>query len=196
MVRTLLGIFLIVFGINTIRGDAETPGNVSVGTVILIFGIALFIWGFILPFIEQKKIEKQKRNAYLAWLKGNNSKTMYEVDRMTGVQFENFCAALLKKHGYGVSFTKKTGDQGVDLIAMKKGKKYAIQCKRYSNNLGNGPVQEVYAGARIYGCDIPVVMTNSFFTTGAIKAAESTGVLLWDRATLIEMHDSVVGQDE
>ena len=83
--------------------------------------------------------------------------------------------------------TPGSGDQGVDVIAMKDGKKYAIQRKRYSQKLGNKSVQEVHAGKTIYRCSIAVVITNNYFTDGGKEAARALGVELWDRDTLCKM---------
>lgn len=110
------------------------------------------------------------------------------IDRMEGHDFEQFTANLLRKLGYErVQVTPGSGDQGVDVIAVKDGKKYAIQCKRYNQKLGNKPVQEVHAGKTIYGCNVAVVMTNNYFTDGGKEAARALGVELWDRDTLRRM---------
>ena len=104
------------------------------------------------------------------------------IDLMEGLDFEYWCADLLTKLGYTqVEVTRGSGDQGVDVLAQKDGIKYAIQCKCYSSNLGNTPVQEINTGKVIYHCHVGVVMTNRYFTEGAKEAAEATGVLLWDR---------------
>lgn len=116
--------------------------------------------------------------------------TMARVDKMEGHEFERFTADLLRKLGYErVEVTPGSGDQGVDVIAVKDGKRHAIQCKRYSQKLGNKPVQEVFAGKTIYGCSVAVVLTNNYFTDGAKEAAKATGVELWDRDTLRRMLD-------
>lgn len=113
---------------------------------------------------------------------------MSTIDRMEGHDFEQFTANLLRKLGYErVQVTPGSGDQGVDVIATKDGKKYAIQCKRYSQKLGNKPVQEVHAGKTIYGCSVAVVLTNNYFTDGGKEAARALGVELWDRDTLRRM---------
>ena len=115
---------------------------------------------------------------------------LYKVDSMDGHQFEHWCADILSKNGFvNASVTPASNDQGVDVLAEKDGIKYAIQCKCYSSDLGNTPVQEVNTGKVIYHCHVGVVMTNRHFTTGAKKAADATGVLLWDRdyiTTLLE----------
>lgn len=110
------------------------------------------------------------------------------VDKMDGHQFENCCAELLRKLGYyKVEVTKGSGDQGVDIVAVRNGISYAIQCKRYSSTLGNTPVQEVHAGKEIYKCHVGVVLTNQYFTLGAKELAKAMGVLLWDRGELQRM---------
>lgn len=113
---------------------------------------------------------------------------LLSVDLMDGHDFEEWCADLLKKTGYDkASVTKGSGDQGIDIVAVKDGIRYAIQCKCYSSNLGNKPVQEVYAGKEMYDCQVAAVMTNQYFTVGSKKLAEKTRVLLWDREKLKEM---------
>lgn len=114
------------------------------------------------------------------------------VDAMEGHEFEHFTADLLRKLGYQrVEVTRGSGDQGVDVLAEKDGIKYAFQCKCYSSDLGNKPVQEVHAGKYIYQCHVGVVITNRYFTQGAKDAARATGILLWDRDKLREMMEAV-----
>lgn len=117
--------------------------------------------------------------------------TLYAIDHMEGHEFEIWCAALLKRNGFvNVEVTPGSKDHGVDILAIKDGVHYAIQCKCYSSDLGNKPIQEVYAGKEMYRCQVGAVMTNQHFTAGAKALAESTRVLLWDRDTLIGMMDS------
>lgn len=122
------------------------------------------------------------------------SETDYElnkVDALGGYEFENWCACLLRKNGFSnVKLTPASGDQGVDILAEKDGIRYAIQCKCYSSDLGNKPIQEVNTGRSIYRCQLGVVMTNRYFTNGAKDAAEATGILLWDRDKLRLMMES------
>lgn len=101
---------------------------------------------------------------------------------MNGYEYENLCAQYLKKSGFSnVVVTKSSGDQGIDVTAYKNGKKYGIQCKYYSQSVGNKAVQEAYSGAAFYKCDIAVVMTNNTFTKSAKELSESLGVLLWEK---------------
>lgn len=120
--------------------------------------------------------------------KGSIEHELHMIDHMEGHDFENYCAELLKKNGFAnVHVTRGSGDQGVDILAENGGVRYAIQCKCYTSDLGNKPIQEVHAGKTIYNCHVGAVLTNRYFTPGAIKAAESTNTLLWDRDKLVEL---------
>lgn len=113
---------------------------------------------------------------------------MERIDAMDGHEFEHFIAALLRKLGYEkVEVTPGSGDQGVDVLAEKDGVRYAIQCKCYSSDLGNTPVQEVNTGKMVYRCHVGIVVTNRYFTQGAKNAASATRVLLWDRDKLRDL---------
>lgn len=139
-------------------------------------------------FREIEKAYKAKVSAY----------EVYEVDRvdmyndkfdyMTGSDFEIYCADILKRSGFeNVKNTKHSNDQGVDIIAEKEGIKYGIQCKCYSESVGNSSIQQVVAGKNFYNCHVGVVLTNNYFTSSAIELAKPNNVLLWDRNKLIEL---------
>ena len=147
---------------------------------------------------EIKKEQEKRRREWEEWEKQQQEQEardevvvasgMAAVDKMDGHQFEHYCAGLLRKLNFtNVEVTKGSGDQGVDIVAVKEGVRYAIQCKCYSSSLGNSPVQEVNAGKQLYGCHVAVVLTNQHFTSGAKTLAAATGVLLWDRDELERM---------
>ena len=125
-----------------------------------------------------KRQGKQKRSA-------KRPKKTQDYDEMDGAEFERFVARLLKDNGFtNVEITELSADHGVDILAKKDGKTYAIQCKRYASNVGNEAVQEVFTAKAIYGCDKAVVVTNSHFTKQAMEDARKIGVELWDREKL------------
>lgn len=100
---------------------------------------------------------------------------------MDGHQYEYYCAKLLRKKGFfGVTVTRGSGDQGIDIIASRRGKRYGIQCKYYTHPVGNKAVQEAFAGAKYYDCERSIVLTNNTFTKSARELAERTGVELWE----------------
>ena len=108
--------------------------------------------------------------------------------RLDGPEFEAYVALVLEDNGFKhVALTKGSGDQGVDILAERNGKTYAIQCKNYEGAVGNFAVQEAYTGAQFYGCDRAAVICPGQFTRGAKELAQSTGVLLWDGKKLSHM---------
>lgn len=111
-----------------------------------------------------------------------------DVDRMDGYRFEQFVADVLRVNDFrDVTVTKASGDYGVDITASKEKQSYAFQCKCYQSTLGLKPIQEVYSGAKKYGADRAVVVTNSYFSKNAKVLALDLSVQLWDRDVLAEM---------
>lgn len=104
----------------------------------------------------------------------------WSKDTMTGYEYEQECADVLSRQGFtNIEVTPKSGDQGIDIIAHKDGYSYGIQCKFYQKSVSNRAVQEAFSGAKYYGCDIPVVLTNSVYTKSAKELATTIGVELW-----------------
>jgi restriction system protein len=97
---------------------------------------------------------------------------------LTGIEFEQQCAAILERSGWTVTTTPASGDQGADVIAKKGKKSIVLQCKLYSKPVGNAAVQEAFAAKSHYGTAYAAVVTNAGYTKGAAKLAASTGVLL------------------
>ena len=111
-----------------------------------------------------------------------------ELDEMEGLDFEYYCAELLRNRGFiEVEVTKSSGDYGIDILAEKEGVTYAIQCKRYNGPVGVKAVQEAYAGRDFYDSMVGCVLTNQYFTQPAVDAAQKLKILLWDRDYLEEM---------
>lgn len=122
-----------------------------------------------------------------------NSLSGINFDTLSGVEFEQYCSTLLSYLGYSqIALTAASHDQGVDLTAYKDDCKYAIQCKRYRNHVGNSAVQEVVAGMRMYNCNRAIVITNSFFTSAAIDLARANQVELIDRKKLFSLLKQVI----
>lgn len=99
-------------------------------------------------------------------------------EKMDGIAYEHFCANILQNCGWKVQVLQAVGDQGVDLLAVKNNRTIAIQCKRFSSNVGNSAVQEVVAGKTHYLASAAAVVSNSEFTASAKKLAASNNVLL------------------
>ena len=124
----------------------------------------------------------------LSGASNTEAKEKRSIDQMDGHEFEHFCADLLRDNGFThVEVTQASGDFGIDVLAQKDGVTYGIQCKCYSDTVGNHAVQEAFSGAQYYHRMVAVVMTNNYFTPAAIETAQRTNVLLWDRDKVLEM---------
>ncbi|MFP4698580.1 MAG: restriction endonuclease [Eubacteriales bacterium] len=113
--------------------------------------------------------------------------TMYEVDIMSGYEFEDFVVKIFNTLGYSVEETKRSNDQGADLFATRYGQKIVIQAKNYKDNVGNSAIQQVLTAKRFYGCDQAMVITNRLYTPSAKELAEASEVKLVDRNELQKM---------
>ena len=119
------------------------------------------------------------------------------IDVIDGHEFEDYCADVLRKQGYrNVYVTKGSGDQGVDVLAERDGIKYAVQCKRYSQPVGNKAVQEIYSGMKFYHCHVGIIMSNNFFTSSAKELAKENGIILWDRNYILKFHEQNIFLDK
>lgn len=63
-----------------------------------------------------------------------------------GLNLERKFGMLLKRLGYTVKFTPKTGDDGIDILAEKADLTIAVQCKNYIAKVGAGEIRD-FAGA-------------------------------------------------
>ena len=122
----------------------------------------------------------------------NASKNLvYDAEKVTPREYELMCADILKDSGWEARVTKGSGDQGVDVVAEKSGKKVVLQCKRYSYPVGNSAVQEVLAGKSFYKADVSAVVSNQTFTPSAKELAQSSGVLLLHHELLSDLESMI-----
>ncbi len=141
--------------------DGNSSGSSNVNTFIAISG--LVIGGFLYVKYHDKlnaPIRFSNRPAQLF-------ADLAKVDAMSGVEFENYVADLLRARNYRVQMLGGSGDGGVDLVAQLGMEKYAIQVKRYSKPISRNAVSDAVAGKSLHRCTHAMVITNSYFTPKA-----------------------------
>ncbi|MDW1762239.1 restriction endonuclease [Vibrio sp. Vb2135] len=114
-------------------------------------------------------------------------------------EYEHIIAQKLTELGWNAHPTSGSGDQGADVIAEKYGIVFVIQCKLYSQPVGNKAVQEVTSARDYYDASGAVVVTNNDYTKSARQLAESQTVWLlhdsqleeWDSAIEEMINDSL-----
>jgi restriction system protein len=110
---------------------------------------------------------------------------------MSGTEFEDFVAQVVRSCGVPVIMTSITGDWGVDIIVGRRPNRLAIQCKRQSRPVGTRAIQEVVAGAPMQDCTRTMVVTNHEFTPAARKLAELHGCELVGRSELPRLRSAI-----
>src|SRR5262249_29714334 len=108
-------------------------------------------------------------------------------DCMNPFSFEELLGMIYQAQGYRIEVTKKSGDQGADVIIEKTGERTVVQATLYGHPVGNGAVQEVLAAKTFYKCHRAIVGTNKANTRSAVELAASGNVELVDREKLVFM---------
>jgi|GEM_PF-2519920 len=143
---------------------------------------------FLTAYFQEKENQKYKNFKKKLTVKEEKKSEICidDIDLMSGHEFEYYISNLFSNLGYRSEVTKKSGDQGIDVICEKNGKRLGIQTKCYAAAVGNSAIQEVVAGKSFYKLDKVMVITNSYFTKSAMELASSNEVILWDRSVLKE----------
>lgn len=109
-----------------------------------------------------------------------------DIDKMNGVEFEEFLKVMYKGKGFDVRMTPTSGDFGADLVLQKNNRRIVVQAKRYSKSVGIKAVQEIIPALRHYNAQEAWVVTNSHFTKAAQELASTNDVKLIGRDQLVE----------
>lgn len=158
---------------NSFGLSSEFTGNLTNFALLALAALIFIGIPIILIARYNAAIEKKYRGIKIA-----------NIDAMTGIEFELYLQKLLANQGYTVLTTQVSGDLGVDLVASKNSDKIAIQAKRYNTKVSRRAVSDAVAGMYHYGCNKAMVITNYYFSPGAIALAHSTGCVLIDRDIL------------
>jgi len=111
-------------------------------------------------------------------------------------KYEEFIKELLRDEGFSAKRTRGSGDYGVDVIASKGGKIYAIQCKLYNHPVGTKAVQEIVSGRIFYRTDFAIVVSDNSFTDAARSLARRSDVALTHHKNLLHKLASLIAIDK
>jgi len=106
------------------------------------------------------------------------------MSNLSGHDFEALIEQLIKKMGFIVEERKLTADGGVDILAktyepLLEGT-YVIQCKRYTQKVGESIVRDLYGVVHSKNANKGILITNSTFTKAAIEFAQNKQLELID----------------
>ena len=119
---TVIGIYYLLYVI-----------DFSLSWVLAVpLAVYIIIWGYLL---SHEKISSLKANP--AWA---DRSWWWKLD---GWEFEEEVAKVFRLNGYRARVTRKTGDDGVDVIMYKDKDKIIVQCKHYVNPVGVSVAREL-----------------------------------------------------
>lgn len=172
---TLILIALVI----GIKGDDRGANLWPLAIAVVV--VPPIVWFLLRRWWRERLAEGQRRR-----LAGH---TLDDLDALSGLAFEEWVTFVLDEDGFECENIKATGDFGLDVIAVLDGVRIGIQVKRYKSNVGNDAVQQAVAGSDFWHCDLAVVVTQSFFTTAAVRQAHEgdTPVILVDRDSIEEL---------
>lgn len=129
----------------------------------------------------EEEEERKEREAFV-------ESVGFDIDKLSGIEFENVCQALVEKMGFSTKATKASGDGGIDLIAFNHqpllSGKYIIQCKRYAGSVGEPIIRDLYGVVMSERANKGILMTTGHFTKSAIAFATGKPLELIDGPAL------------
>jgi restriction system protein len=137
--------------------------------------------------------------SFLIWLALKKSKkdrllnlTLENLKAMSPKDFEYTTAEILRRLGYkDVKVIGRSGDLGVDILAVKDGKKVAVQCKKYITRKVTSPDIQLFIGMMVteYKADYGIYVTTSYYTRDAYHLAmkHKDKLEIWTGRTLAEI---------
>lgn len=115
----------------------------------------------------------------------------YDINSMSGIEFEELCQTLVELMGFSTESTKASGDGGIDIIAYNYqpiiSGKYIIQCKRYSGSVGEPVIRDLYGVVMSERANKGILMTTGYFTNHALNFAVDKPIELIDGQKLNDL---------
>lgn len=152
------------------------------------FQIALYITiGLDISVIVYSILKfKYFKNKRINFVKELENKTVEisnidDVNKMNPIEFEYFVRELFARQGYKSWTTKKTNDDGADVVAEKNNERIAIQVKHSTKTINGYGVYQAERGKHNYKADRAILITNNEFTNQAKLDAIRLDVKLMDQ---------------
>jgi hypothetical protein len=111
-----------------------------------------------------------------------------DFSKMSGYEFEDYIAKMLRQKGFSVTQTSYSGDGGVDMIAMFDkplfSGKYIVQCKNYTGLVGQPEIRDLFGVVMAESANKGIIITPSDFTEQAYDFARGKQLELINGNTL------------
>ena len=136
---------------------------------------------------EAKRAEWARQQANQEAERARHQKKIDYWMSLSGDDFERDMAALCRRLGYSVETTPASGDEGVDLVLRRKGKKIVVQCKSHKSPVGPAVVRELYGSMIAAKADKAVLACTGGFTRGVRDFAKGKPIELVSASGLVEL---------
>lgn len=148
---------------------------------------------------ERREVKRQQRQAEWARQEVERLRHQKEIDywmSLSGADFERDMATLCRRLGYSVETTPASGDEGVDLVLRRRGKKIVVQCKSHKSPVGPAVVRELYGSMIASKADKAILACTGGFTSGVRNFAKGKPIELVSASGLVELADGLREPDE
>ena len=115
--------------------------------------------------------------------------------QLSGAEFEAELAVLFRKLGYQAEVTQTTGDEGIDILLEKGGKKVIVQCKRYSKPVGVSVARELYGTLMASDASEGILACTGGVTSGVVDFISDKPLRVMDLPDIIELSKTVEYDD-
>ncbi len=121
-----------------------------------------------------------------------------QLDSMSGKEFEELIAQLVRKLGFEIEWQSTGPDGGIDILAKSEAAlvsgHYVIQCKRYSKKVGVGAVRDLFGVVSDKRVNKGILITNAEFTKAAVEFASGNPIELIGGSKLSVLLEKHLGE--
>jgi Restriction endonuclease len=97
-----------------------------------------------------------------------------ELLALTPSEFESWCSIQVSQLGLVTMPTKRSGDGGVDILAMGSGKRMVVSVKRYRDTkIPPSEIRRIEGTRSFWDCNTAMIITCGEITKNAIQEAEA-----------------------
>ncbi len=186
----LIDMFIKGHGQTVVPEAANLLANYCKGTIDNIQSLAKKVADYCLVKFRSNQIEYNDALSALDSLgyfdaSNSSSQIIDLLCKMTGIEFENFMADLFLRMGYKVEITQATGDHGIDLFLKHGSEAIAVQCKRWSQPVGEPIIRDFYGALLNSGVPNGLIVTTTTFTPQARSFKQGKPIDLIDIDRLV-----------
>lgn len=128
---------------------------------------------------QREEQEHQRRTQAQFW---------YSLD---GIQFEREIAKLFAQLEYSTQLTPTSGDEGIDILMWKDGKKIVVQCKAHRDPVGPSVIRELYGSMFHAEAQEAKLVACGGFTQGVYTFAKGKPIELLDLNAILHLQQQV-----